>query len=55
VHASGVPSLVLAVPARHIHAHTGIIELNDYRQTVELTAELVCKLDADTVASLRPQ
>ncbi len=55
VHASGVPSLVLAVPARHIHAHTGIIELNDYRQTVELTVELVCQLDADTVASLRPQ
>ncbi len=55
VHASGVPSVVLGVPARHIHAHTGIIELNDYRQTVELTVALVRKLDADTVASLRPQ
>ncbi len=54
VHAGGVPSIVLAVPARHIHAHTGIIELNDYTQTVQLTVELTRKLDAATVDSLRP-
>ena len=54
VHARGVPSLVLGVPTRHIHSHAGIIELNDYQQTLALTIELVRKLDAATVASLRP-
>jgi putative aminopeptidase FrvX len=55
VHACGVPSLVIGVPTRHIHSHAGIIELNDYQQTLALTVELVRKLDAATVASLRPQ
>ncbi len=54
LHAGGVPSLVLSLPARHIHAHHGIIDLNDYAQTVKLTAEIVRRLDADTVAGLVP-
>jgi endoglucanase len=54
LHSGGVPSLVMAVPARHIHAHHGIIDLNDYAQTVELVAALVRKLDAQTVKGLRP-
>jgi putative aminopeptidase FrvX len=54
LHASGVPSLVLGVPARHIHAHSGIISLNSYRQMVELTTELVSRLDEKTVSQLRP-
>ena len=54
VHAGGVPSLVLSLPARHIHAHHGIIDLNDYAQTVKLTVELVKRLDAGTVAGLLP-
>lgn len=54
LHAGGVPSLVLALPARHIHSHYGIIDLNDYAQTVKLTVELVKRLDAATVAGLLP-
>jgi|LSQX01.2.fsa_nt_gb endoglucanase len=54
LHGSGVPSLVLGVPTRHIHTHTGIIALSSYRQMVELTTEFICRLDEKTVAGLRP-
>jgi endoglucanase len=48
----GVPSLVLGVPARYIHSHNSIIDLNDYLHMVALAAALVRRLDAATVESL---
>jgi endoglucanase len=47
-----VPSLVLGVPARYIHSHNAIIDVNDYLHMLALTIALVRKLDEETVASL---
>ena len=52
VYATGVPSLVLGVPTRHIHSHAGIMHLRDYQQCVQLMTALCRKLDAVTVAGL---
>jgi len=49
---TGVPTVVLAVPARHIHSHNSIINRNDYDSTVKLVVELITRLDADAVAEL---
>jgi endoglucanase len=48
----GVPSIVLGVPARYIHSHNSIIDINDYLSMVALTVALVRRLDQVTVDSL---
>lgn len=48
----GIPSIVLGVPARYIHSHNAIIDLNDYLHMLSLTIALVRKLDQDTVDEL---
>jgi endoglucanase len=48
----GVPSVVLGVPARYIHSHNSIIDLNDYLHLVALTTALVRRLDEGTVKGL---
>ena len=48
----GVPSVVIGVPCRYIHSHSGIINRDDYDNTVRLITEIVKKLDAETVAKL---
>ena len=48
----GVPTVVVGVPSRHIHSHGSIIHRDDYDNAVKLTAALVAKLDAATVAGL---
>jgi putative aminopeptidase FrvX len=50
-HKTGVPTVVLAVPARHIHSHSSIIHRDDYDQAVQLLTGLIARLDAGTVAS----
>lgn len=52
LHRRGVPSLVIGVPARHIHSHAGIIHREDYDHALELVKEAVVRLDAATVAGL---
>jgi endoglucanase len=52
MHQEGVPSLVIAVPARYIHSHNGIIHRRDYENGVRLLAELIRRLDAATVRKL---
>ncbi len=54
MHRTGVPSIVLAVPTRYIHAQSGIISLADYEKALDLLTVLVRALDAETVASFRP-
>lgn len=49
---SGVPCIVLGVPARYIHSHNSIIDINDYLAMVALTAALVRKLDQSHVDAL---
>jgi endoglucanase len=48
----GVPSIVLGVPARYIHSHNAIIDLNDYLHMVALAIALVRRLDDETVEGL---
>jgi putative aminopeptidase FrvX len=48
----GIPSIVLGVPARYIHSHNAIIDLNDYLHMVTLVIALVRRLDQETVDSL---
>jgi len=51
-HSRGVPTVVLGVPARHIHSHAGIIHRDDYDHALKLLVAVIRKLDADRVASL---
>jgi endoglucanase len=48
----GVPSIVLGVPARYIHSHNAIIDLNDHLHMLALVIALVRRLDHETVAGL---
>ena len=47
----GCPSIVIGIPTRHIHAHNGIIDLNDVDNAIKLIMELVKRLDKETVES----
>lgn len=49
VHHIGVPTVVLGVPARHIHSHGAIIHRDDYDHAIKLLVALIAKLDAETV------
>lgn len=48
----GAPSLVLGVPCRYIHSHTGIIHREDYDRMVQLLVAVIKRLDQNTVAGL---
>ncbi len=48
----GVPSIVLGVPARSIHSHNAVLDLNDHLHMLALVIALVRRLDAETVAGL---
>lgn len=50
LHKTGVPTIVLAVPARHIHSHSSILHRDDYDAAVKLLTALMPRLDAATVA-----
>ena len=47
---TGIPCVVLGVPARYIHSHNSIIDINDYLSALQLVLAVVKKLDAATVA-----
>lgn len=49
---TGVPTLVMAVPARHIHSHNSIINRSDYDNAVNLAVAIIKKLDTDRVGDL---
>lgn len=49
---TGVPSIVLGVPARYIHSHNSIIDVRDYLAMVDLSVALVQKLDQNEVDAL---
>ena len=48
---TGVPCVVLGTPARYIHSHNSIIDINDYLSAVRLVCAVVRRLDAQTVAA----
>lgn len=48
----GIPSIVLGVPARYIHSHNAIIDINDHLHLLALLIALVRRLDRETVDGL---
>jgi putative aminopeptidase FrvX len=52
LHRTGVPTVVLSVPTRHIHSHNSILRRDDYDATLKLAIAVVRKLDKKTVAEL---
>jgi endoglucanase len=52
MHNVGCPSVVIGVPTRHIHAHAGILSLEDVDHAIRLLIEVVRRLDVKTVESL---
>jgi putative aminopeptidase FrvX len=52
LHKTGVPTVVLTVPARHIHSHSSIIHRDDYDAAARLLSALLLRLDEQTVADL---
>jgi endoglucanase len=49
---TGVPTIVMAVPARHIHSHSSIIHRKDYEDAVKVLVELVSRLGKAEVEAL---
>ncbi len=52
LHGSGVPTIVIGVPARSIHSHSSVIDFDDYLQAIKLVVALTRQLDAESVRSL---
>jgi endoglucanase len=46
---SGVPSMVISPPCRHIHSHTSIFHREDYDRAVKLLTAIIKELDSETV------
>jgi putative aminopeptidase FrvX len=49
---TGVPTVVVCVPARHIHSHSSIIHRKDYDDAVKLVVDLITRLDMKQVEEL---
>ena len=52
LHASGVPTVVVAVPSRYVHTHNTIIDISDYTSTLKLILKLVETIDGDVAAKI---
>ncbi len=50
---SGVPSLVIGIPARYIHSHAAIIHKSDYEAAKKLLLSLVKKMDRATIEKIK--
>lgn len=50
--ADGVPALSITIPTRYIHTHAAILHRDDYEHAVQLIAEVIKKLDRDTIDKL---
>jgi endoglucanase len=50
LHKTGVPTVVIGVPTRHIHSDSSIIHRDDYDRTVQLLLALLMRLDTVTTA-----
>jgi endoglucanase len=49
----GTPTINLVVPVRYTHAHNGIVNRQDFDETVDLVVALLTHLDQATVTALR--
>jgi endoglucanase len=50
----GIPTVVLGVPVRHAHSHSGLINLQDVQATLDLTVAILERLDSKILKSLLP-
>jgi putative aminopeptidase FrvX len=50
----GIPTVVLGVPVRHAHSHSGLINVQDVKATLDLTVAILQKLDNKIYKSLLP-
>lgn len=50
---TGVPTISLGITTRYGHSQLGVIDIADYRRTVDLVHQMVLGLDAARVAKLR--
>jgi putative aminopeptidase FrvX len=49
----GTPTINLVVPVRYTHSHNGIVNRQDFDQTVDLVVAMLIQMDAKTVQQLR--
>jgi endoglucanase len=54
LHGTGVPTVVIGVPTRHIHSHAAIMHRDDYDRALKLLIRVIEKLDEGTVRGLIP-
>ena len=52
LHASGVPTVVVAVPSRYVHTHNTIIDISDYMNALKLILKLIETIDEDAAAGI---
>lgn len=52
LHDKGVPSAVIAVPARYIHSHAAIVHHDDYHAAKRLLCAVVKRLDSAMLAAI---
>lgn len=52
LHGAGVPTVVLAVPARYVHTHNAIIDISDYLNALKLVLKLVETIDHEIAGVL---
>ncbi len=52
IHARGVPSVLLGIPARYIHSHAGVVHTDDYEATLKLVLEVVNALNPQRARAL---
>jgi len=50
---TGLPTISLGITTRYGHGQLGVIDIADYRRTVDLVHQMVLGLDAARVAKLR--
>jgi putative aminopeptidase FrvX len=48
---TGVPTIAIGIPVRHIHSHVGVFDLQDQENCLKLCLELVKAMDRETVES----
>ncbi|GAB7389065.1 M42 family metallopeptidase [Bacillaceae bacterium] len=53
LHGRGVPSAVIAIPARYIHSHAAIIHRDDYEAAKQILTLLVKHLDRNAVETIK--
>ena len=49
VSGTGVPSIAITIPTRYIHSNAGILNRDDYENTVSLIVELIKRLNRENV------